>query len=149
MGPLQIKEILQTAPENQSVVVKGWVRTKRESKNAIFIALNDGSTIHNIQAVAEPGQFSAELLLTVTTGSCLKVTGQLIASQGSGQTVEVKITDIEVYGTADPEEYPLATEKAFAGIPARDRPPAPAYEHIQRDPAYPPRIGVRSAPVLQ
>jgi asparaginyl-tRNA synthetase len=77
MGPLQIKEILQTAPENQSVVVKGWVRTKRESKNAIFIALNDGSTIHNIQAVAEPGQFSAELLLTVTTGSCLKVTGQL------------------------------------------------------------------------
>jgi asparaginyl-tRNA synthetase len=111
MGPLQIKEILQTAPENQSVVVKGWVRTKRESKNAIFIALNDGSTIHNIQAVAEPGQFSAELLLTVTTGSCLKVTGQLIASQGSGQTVEVKITDIEVYGTADPEEYPLQPKK--------------------------------------
>lgn len=111
MGPLQIKEILQTAPENQSVVVKGWVRTKRESKNAIFIALNDGSTIHNIQAVAEPGQFSAELLLTVTTGSCLKVTGLLIPSLGSGQTVEVKITDIEVYGTADPEEYPLQPKK--------------------------------------
>ncbi|MGN7886426.1 asparagine--tRNA ligase [Dyadobacter endophyticus] len=111
MGPLQIKEILQTAPENQSVVVKGWVRTKRESKNAIFIALNDGSTIHNIQAVAEPGQFSAELLLTVTTGSCLKITGQLIASQGSGQTVEVKISEIEVYGTADPEEYPLQPKK--------------------------------------
>ncbi|GGH53171.1 asparagine--tRNA ligase [Dyadobacter endophyticus] len=111
MGPLQIKEILQTTPENQSVVVKGWVRTKRESKNAIFIALNDGSTIHNIQAVAEPGQFSAELLLTVTTGSCLKITGQLIASQGAGQTVEVKITDIEVYGTADPEEYPLQPKK--------------------------------------
>ncbi len=111
MGPLQIKEILQTAPENQSVVVKGWVRTKRESKNAIFIALNDGSTIHNIQAVAEPGQFSAELLLTVTTGSCLKVTGELVESQGSGQTVEVKITDIEVYGTADPEEYPLQPKK--------------------------------------
>jgi asparaginyl-tRNA synthetase len=111
MGPLQIKEILQTAPDNQSVVVKGWVRTKRESKNAIFIALNDGSTIHNIQAVAEPGQFSAELLMTVTTGSCLKVTGQLIASLGSGQTVEVKITDIEVYGTADPEQYPLQPKK--------------------------------------
>jgi len=111
MGPLQIKEILQTAPENQSVVVKGWVRTKRESKNAIFIALNDGSTIHNIQAVAEPGQFPAELLLTVTTGSCLKVTGELVESQGSGQTVEVKITDIEVYGTADPEEYPLQPKK--------------------------------------
>ncbi|WP_353722298.1 asparagine--tRNA ligase [Dyadobacter sp. 676] len=111
MGPLQIKDILQTAPDNQSVVVKGWVRTKRESKNAIFIALNDGSTIHNIQAVAEPGQFSAELLLTVTTGACLKITGQLIASQGSGQTVEVKISDIEVYGTADPEQYPLQPKK--------------------------------------
>lgn len=111
MGPLQIKEILQAAPDNQTVVVKGWVRTKRESKNAIFIALNDGSTIHNIQAVAEPGQFPAELLQTVTTGSCLKVTGQLIASQGSGQAVEVKTTEIEVYGTADPDVYPLQPKK--------------------------------------
>lgn len=111
MGPLQIREILQAAPDNQTVVVKGWVRTKRESKNAIFIALNDGSTIHNIQAVAEPGQFSAELLHTVTTGSCLKVTGQLIASMGSGQAVEVKLTELEVYGTADPDAYPLQPKK--------------------------------------
>ena len=77
MGPLQIKELLKTSPEEQSVILKGWVRTKRESKNAIFIALNDGSTIHNIQAVAEPGQFSAEVLLQVTTGACLKITGKL------------------------------------------------------------------------
>ena len=111
MGPLQIKDILQTSPENQSITVKGWVRTKRESKNAIFIALNDGSTIHNIQAVAEPGQFSAELLSTVTTGSCLKITGQLVESQGSGQAVEVKIADILVYGTADPESFPLQPKK--------------------------------------
>jgi asparaginyl-tRNA synthetase len=82
MGPLQIKELLQQTPDAKSVTLKGWVRTKRESKNAIFIALNDGSTIHNIQAVAAPGQFSAELLLTVTTGSCLKITGQLVESQG-------------------------------------------------------------------
>jgi asparaginyl-tRNA synthetase len=111
MGPLQIKEILQTAPEQQAVVLKGWVRTKRESKNAIFIALNDGSTIHNIQAVAEPGQFSAELLQTVTTGSCLKITGKLVESMGSGQAVEVKIEDILVYGTADPDAYPLQPKK--------------------------------------
>jgi asparaginyl-tRNA synthetase len=111
MGPLQIKEILQTAPEQQTVTIKGWVRTKRESKNAIFIALNDGSTIHNIQAVAEPGQFPDELIQLVTTGACLKVTGKLIESQGSGQSVEVKAEDILVYGSADPEKYPLQPKK--------------------------------------
>ena len=103
MGPLQIKDLLLQAPESQSVTLKGWVRTKRESKNAIFIALNDGSTINNIQAVAQPGQFSAELLLTVTTGSCLKITGKLVESMGAGQAAEVQIDDIHVYGTADPE----------------------------------------------
>ncbi|KAA0990933.1 asparagine--tRNA ligase [Dyadobacter aurulentus] len=111
MGPLQIKEILQATPENQPITLKGWVRTKRESKNAIFIALNDGSTIHNIQAVAEPGQFSDELMQSVTTGSCLKIDGQLVESQGSGQVVEVKVNAIEVYGTADPEVYPLQPKK--------------------------------------
>ncbi|WP_439557297.1 asparagine--tRNA ligase [Dyadobacter sp.] len=111
MGPLQIKEILQASPENQPVTLKGWVRTKRESKNAIFIALNDGSTIHNIQAVALPGQFPDELMQTVTTGACLKIEGQLIESQGSGQTVEVKVDDILVYGAADPELYPLQPKK--------------------------------------
>jgi asparaginyl-tRNA synthetase len=111
MGPLQIKELLQAAPAEQSVTLKGWVRTKRESKNAIFIALNDGSTIHNIQAVAEPGQFSSDLLLSVTTGSCLKITGKLVASLGSGQSVEVKIDDIHVYGTADPDSYPLQPKR--------------------------------------
>ena len=89
------------------MVVKGWGRTNRESKNAIFIAINDGSTIHNIQAVAEPGQIAEDTLKLITTGSCLKVTGELVASQGSGQAVEVKLTDVHVYGTADPDEYPL------------------------------------------
>ena len=111
MGPLQIKELLKTSPEEQSVILKGWVRTKRESKNAIFIALNDGSTIHNIQAVAEPGQFSPELLLQVTTGACLMITGKLVASMGSGQSVEVKVGDIHVYGVADPEQYPLQPKR--------------------------------------
>ncbi len=111
MGPLQIKEILKTSPEGQIVTVKGWVRTKRESKNAIFIAMNDGSTIHNIQAVAQPGQFSSELIQMVTTGACLKIEGELVASMGAGQSVEVKITTLSVYGPADPDEYPLQPKK--------------------------------------
>ncbi|HEV7348556.1 asparagine--tRNA ligase [Telluribacter sp.] len=111
MGPVQIKQLINSTPVGESVEVKGWVRTKRESKNAIFIALNDGSTIHTIQAVAEPGQLPDDLLRLITTGSCIKVTGQLVASLGSGQSVEVKIQDVQVYGTADPEVYPLQPKK--------------------------------------
>ncbi|GAB2784309.1 asparagine--tRNA ligase [Rhabdobacter roseus] len=111
MGPVQIKQLLKDAQVGQSVVVKGWVRTKRESKNAIFIAINDGSTIHNIQAVAAPGEIPDDTLRLITTGSCLNVTGQLVESLGSGQAVEVKIESVEVYGTADPDHYPLQPKK--------------------------------------
>lgn len=111
MSKTQVKELLQTPASGQDVNVKGWVRTKRESKNVIFIAINDGSTIHNIQAVADAGAFQEELLKLVTTGSCVSVTGKLISSQGSGQTVEVQAGQIEVYGTADPEKYPLQPKK--------------------------------------
>uniref|UniRef100_UPI0035942B84 asparagine--tRNA ligase n=1 Tax=Persicitalea sp. TaxID=3100273 RepID=UPI0035942B84 len=111
MGPVQIKQILQSAEVSQPVEIKAWVRTKRESKNAIFIALNDGSTLHNIQAVAEPGQFPEAILRLITTGACLKVTGTLVESLGSGQSVEVKIQDVHIYGAADPEEYPLQPKK--------------------------------------
>ena len=110
MGPIQIKQILEQAVGTE-VTVKGWVRTKRESKNAIFIAVNDGSTIHNIQAVAEPNQFSDELIKLVTTGSCVKIVGTLVESAGSGQAVEVKVADIQVYGTADPEQFPLQPKR--------------------------------------
>lgn len=111
MGPIQISQILKNAEAGQSVVVKAWVRTKRESKNAIFIALNDGSTINNIQAVTEPGFISEETIRLVTTGSCIKVSGVLVESLGSGQALEVKIETLEVYGTADPEQYPLQPKK--------------------------------------
>jgi asparaginyl-tRNA synthetase len=111
MGPVQIKQLLNEARVGEPVEVKGWVRTKRESKNAIFIALNDGSTIHTIQAVAEPGQLPEETLRLITTGSCLRVTGQLVESMGSGQSVEVKIEEVQVYGTADPDVYPLQPKK--------------------------------------
>ena len=111
MGPIQIKAILEQMPVGQSVEVRGWVRTKRESKNAIFIALNDGSTLHTIQAVAQPGQLSEDLLRLITTGACLKVTGVLVASLGAGQAKEVQIESVQLYGAADPEEYPLQPKK--------------------------------------
>ena len=111
MSRLQIKDLLKLEPSEQIVTAKGWVRTKRESKNAVFISLNDGSTIHNIQAVAEPGQIPEPTLRLCTTGACLKITGTLIPSQGSGQAVEIRISEVHVYGTADPEEYPLQPKK--------------------------------------
>ena len=102
----RIKEILQEAPGGD-VLVKGWVRTKRGNKNVAFIALNDGSTINNLQVVCDPTAFDEELLKKVTTGACLSVTGKLVESVGSGQAVEVQARTIEVLGTADPEVYPL------------------------------------------
>lgn len=106
MERLKIKTLLQQTPGTQ-VVVKGWVRTKRGNKNVAFIALNDGSTINNIQIVCDTANFSEELLKKVTTGACLCVKGDLVASMGSGQAVEVQAKEIEVLGVADPESYPL------------------------------------------
>ena len=103
----RIVELLAKAPGTE-VTAKGWVRTKRGNKNISFIALNDGSTINNIQIVCDhSGNFSEELLKSITTGACLAVTGDLVESQGSGQKVEILAKSIEVYGTADPEKYPL------------------------------------------
>ena len=89
------------------VVVKGWVRTKRGNKNVIFIALNDGSTINNIQVVADAASFDENLLKDITTGACISVSGKLIESQGQGQNVEINATSIELYGKSDAETYPL------------------------------------------
>ncbi len=91
----------------KEVNVKGWVRTRRGNKNVSFIAVNDGSVIHNIQVVADMATFSEEDLKLVTTGSCISVNGTLVASQGQGQLVEIQAKSIQVYGTADPETYPL------------------------------------------
>ena len=108
---MQIKELLKQQPDGQEITVKGWVRTKRDSKNVTFIAMNDGSTIHNIQAVVEAGTIDEEILKLVTTGACLAISGKLVASQGSGQAVEVQATGIKIYGIADPEEYPLQPKR--------------------------------------
>ena len=88
------------------ICVKGWVRTKRGNKNVAFLAVNDGSIIHNIQVVADPTKFEEELK-RITTGACIGVEGKLVESQGSGQAVEVQAEKIVVYGEADPNTYPL------------------------------------------
>ncbi len=104
---LRIKELLRGELVGQSVCVKGWVRTKRGNKAVSFIALNDGSTIHNIQIVADNDKFETSLLSKITTGASLSIIGELVASQGKGQSVEIQASEIEVLGTADPETYPL------------------------------------------
>ncbi len=102
----RIKAILAETP-GQEVLVKGWVRTKRGNKNVAFIALNDGSTINNIQIVCDLANFSEDTMKQITTGACLAVKGTLVESMGSGQAVEVQAKEIEVLGTADPDTYPL------------------------------------------
>ncbi len=89
------------------VLVKGWVRTKRGNKNIVFIALNDGSTILNIQVVVDVALFDENLLKDITTGACIGVTGKLVESQGQGQHIEINATSIELYGKSDAELYPL------------------------------------------
>ena len=107
MKRTEIINALQLAGEGQLINVRGWVRSRRGNKNVSFIALNDGSTIKNIQIVVDLANFPEEQLKPVTTGSCISATGHLVASQGSGQAVEIQLTELEVYGTADPEQYPL------------------------------------------
>lgn len=94
-------------PIGSRVCVKGWVRTKRGNKNVSFIALNDGSCIHNLQIVADMSLFDEDLMKRITTGACLKAVGTLVASQGKGQSLEIQADEIEIYGEADPVTYPL------------------------------------------
>jgi len=102
-----IKDALKHTDFGEKINVKGWVRTRRGNKNVSFIALNDGSTIHNIQVVVDFNNFSEEELKTITTGAAISVNGVLAQSVGQGQNVEIQATEIEIYGTADPEKYPL------------------------------------------
>ncbi len=101
-----VSQLLKEAPGSE-VLAKGWVRTKRGNKHVAFIALNDGSSINNIQVVCDTQNFSEELLKDITTGACIAVKGNLVESLGKGQSVEIQATEIEIYGKADPEQYPL------------------------------------------
>ena len=102
----KVKELLLAAP-GQEVLAKGWVRTKRGNKQIKFIALNDGSTVNNIQVVADMANFDESLITKVTTGASLAVKGVLVESVGSGQAVEIQAKEIEVLGECDPMRYPL------------------------------------------
>lgn len=106
MKRTKIIDLLQRTDFGAEVTVMGWVRTKRGSKAVNFIALNDGSTIKNVQVVADVEKFDPEMMKLITTGACLSVTGTMVESIGSGQTVEVQATDIKVFGEC-PADYPM------------------------------------------
>lgn len=105
---VKIKALLKTAPEGQQVTVQGWVRTFRANR---FIALNDGSTLGNLQCVVEFEDFDEALLKDVSTGAALKITGRYVESQGKGQAAEIQVEDLLIHGTADPESYPIQPKK--------------------------------------
>lgn len=102
----KIIDVLKSSEFGTTVNVKGWVRTRRGSKSVNFIALNDGSTIKNVQIVADVEKFSEEILKQITTGACLSVVGTLVESVGSGQNCEIQATDIEILGTCG-SDYPM------------------------------------------
>ncbi|REJ80866.1 MAG: asparagine--tRNA ligase [Bacteroidetes bacterium] len=106
MKASRVIDLLNSKETGIEVSVKGWVRTKRGNKQVAFIAINDGSIIHSIQAVADLGKFDEETLKQVTTGACISVSGTLVPSQGQGQKVEIQADSIEILGAAD-ESYPL------------------------------------------
>ena len=111
MKRTKINEVLKSETFGSEVNIKGWVRTKRASKNVAFVAMNDGSCLNNCQIVVDLESFNNDLVSKITTGASLSVIGELVQSQGAGQNVEVNAKEIELYGAADPDEYPLQPKK--------------------------------------
>ncbi len=108
---IKISDLLSSDEYGKQVNVKGWVRTKRGNKHVNFVALNDGSCIHNLQIVVDVPAFDEALLKRITTGSAISITGEINESQGSGQKVEILAREIEILGDCDPEKYPLQPKK--------------------------------------
>jgi asparaginyl-tRNA synthetase len=108
MAMTDIKTLLKESPGGQTVEVNGWVKTFRSNR---FIALNDGSTLQNIQCVVDFENFDEDLLKKVATGAAIRVKGVLVESQGRGQTVEIQVAELHIHGTADPETYPIQPKK--------------------------------------
>ena len=104
----KIKQLLTQKPEGQQVSVQGWVRTFRANR---FIALNDGSTLANLQCVVDYENFDENLIRKITTGAAVKITGQYVESSGKGQASEIQVSELHLYGTADPETYPIQPKK--------------------------------------
>lgn len=108
MAKISIKHLLVTEPKSQEVEINGWVKTFRSNR---FIALNDGSTINNIQCVVDFENFDESTIKSISTGCALNIKGKLVESQGKGQDVEVVVDEIVVHGIADPETYPIQPKK--------------------------------------
>ena len=106
MKRTKVVDALRSTDFGKEITVKGWVRSHRSSKAVDFIALNDGSTIKNVQVVVDPTQFDEQTLKNITTGACIRATGLLVESQGKGQTVEVQARELEIYGLC-PADYPM------------------------------------------
>ncbi|WP_127022099.1 asparagine--tRNA ligase [Flagellimonas beolgyonensis] len=108
MKSYSIKELLEKQPVGDSIEVNGWVKTFRSNR---FIALNDGSTIHNLQCVVDFENLDEAVLKQINTGAALKISGELVESQGKGQSIEIQASDVFVHGSADPETYPIQPKK--------------------------------------
>lgn len=106
MKRIKVIDVLKRTDFGETVNVKGWVRTHRSSKAVDFIALNDGSTIKNVQIVVDPTKFEADMLKQITTGSCISATGKLVESQGAEQSVEIQCENLEIYGLCG-SDYPM------------------------------------------
>ena len=96
MSRTKVVDALRSTDFGKEMTVKGWVRSHRSSKAVDFIALNDGSTIKNIQIVVDPSTVSEELLKSIATGACIRATGKLVESQGKGQTCEIQASELEL-----------------------------------------------------
>ncbi|MBN3036523.1 MAG: asparagine--tRNA ligase [Bacteroidales bacterium] len=107
----KIRDLIQSEEWGKEVTAKGWVRTKRESKNVVFITLNDGSTIHNLQVVLDAEVIREEVISRIHSGAALSVTGEIVRSLGAGQNMELKAHEVEILGEANPDEYPLQPKK--------------------------------------
>ena len=108
MKTATIKSLLEDPQIGNEVIVMGWVRTFRSNR---FIAINDGSTLRNLQCVIDFENTDEKLLREINTGACLKITGKLEESQGKGQNVEVQVATIELLGSSDPNQYPIQPKK--------------------------------------
>ncbi|MBT7895468.1 MAG: asparagine--tRNA ligase [Flavobacteriales bacterium] len=111
MNKLRIIDIITNPKINEVININGWVRTRRGSKDISFVALNDGSTIKNLQIVVELSKFKEDLIKKITTGSCINVEGVIVSSSGSEQTLEINAKKINILGSADSSEYPLQPKK--------------------------------------
>ena len=114
------------------IILRGWVRSRRDSKGITFIEINDGSRFKSMQLVVDAGIVPDETLKQVTTGSSISATGVLVESPAKGQAVELKVAAIHVYGSADPATLSAAEKRTYARVSARDLAPAGAQQYLRR-----------------